>query len=208
MKRFESIYVILFFICMHVGSTAHASSFIEINVNNNISFDIPRNWVVLSDNKRITLNSIIESALLISGSVRFQANLKDDNGRPITTVQIYRWKSELNQTDVDAFGEPDIVEFNRQMQSQTNKGLHAVGGTVSNWHRTRKLHINDLVVLASEYSRPSNLAPFGHFRVQVLRIYSGEKSFSFVISYHEETILPLRILVDKVISTLRCTHCM
>jgi hypothetical protein len=193
---------------MQVASIAFASSFIKININNNISFDIPRNWVVFSDNKTITLNSIIESALPVSSSVRFQANLKDDKGRPITTVQIYRWKSEFHQTDVNGMGETDIIDYNRQMQNQIGKELNTVGGTVSNWFGSRKLHINDLVVLASEYSRPSNLASFGHFRVQILRIYSGDKSFSFVISYHEETNLPLRILVDKVISTLRCTHCM
>ena len=207
MIRFKSIYM-FFLLCLQVSSIASASSFIEINLNNSISFDIPRNWVVLSDNKTITLNSIIESALPISSSVRFQANLKDDNDSPITTVQIYRWKSEFYQADVDAMGEPDMADYNRQMQSQINKELNAVGGAVSNWQGTRKLHINGLVALASEYSRPSNLAPFGHFRVQVLRIYSGDKSFSFVISYHEETVLPLRILVDKVISTLKCPRCM
>ncbi len=207
-KRFVSIFVILLLINMQAVSYAYSSSFIEININNSISFHIPRNWTVLSDDKIITLNAIIESALPISTSVRFQANLKDDNGRPITTIQIYRWKSDFYQTDVDAFGELDIVDYNRQMQNQSDKQLNAIGGAISRWHGSKKSQVNGLVVLTSEYSRPSSLAPVGHFRVQVLRIYSGNKSFSFVISYHEENILPLRILVDKVISTLRCAHCM
>ncbi len=207
MKNFYFVFLMFFCICMQAGSFAYASSFIEINVNNNILFDIPRNWVVLSDNKTITLNSIIESVLPISSSVRFQANLKDDNGSPITTVQIYRWKSEFYQADIDAMGESDVSDYNQQMRSQMVKELKAVSGTVSNWHGTRKSRVNDLVILVSEYSRSSNLALFGQFRVQVLRIYSGDKSFSFVISYHEENILPLRVLVDKIITTLRCPHC-
>lgn len=196
-----------FCVCMQASSFAYSSSFIEINVNNSILFDIPRNWIVLSDNKTITLNSIIESVLPVSSSVRFQANLKDDGGRSITTVQVYRWKSEFYQADIDAMGEPDIFDYNQQMRSQTVKELKAVGGTVSNWHGTRKSRVNNLVVLVSEYSRSSDSALFGQFRVQVLRIYSGDKSFSFVISYHEENILPLRMLVDKIITTLRCPHC-
>lgn len=202
-------FILLFFLCayMQVGSVAYASSFIEINVNNDIVFNIPRNWVLLSDNMTITLNSIVESVLPVASSVRFQANLKDDSGRPITTVQIYRWKSEFHQADVDAMGEPDIYDYNQQMRSQMIKELKAVGGTVSNWHGTRKSYFNNLVALVSEYSRPSNLALSGHFRVQILRIYSGDKSFSFVISYHEESILPLRVLVGKVITTLKCPNC-
>lgn len=207
MKKIKFVFLMFFCIFMQAGSFAYASSFIKISINNSIVFDIPRNWIVLSDNKTIILNSIIESVLPVSSSVRFQANLKDDNGRPITTVQIYRWKSEFSQADVNAMSESDISDYNQQMRSQMAKELKAVGGAVSNWHGTKKSHVNDLVVLVSEYSRSSNLALSGQFRVQVLRIYSGDKSFSFVISYHEDNVLPLRVLVDKVIGTLRCPHC-
>lgn len=207
MKKFKFVFLMFFCLCMQAGSFVYASSFIGINVNNDISFDIPRNWVVLSDNKTITLNSIIESILPVTSSVRFQANLKDDNGKPITTVQIYRWSSEFYQADIDSMGESDMSDYNQQMRSQMVKELKAAGGTVSKWHGTRKSYVNDLVVLVSEYSRPSALGLSGQFRVQVLRVYSGDRSFSFVISYHEDNILPLRVLVDKIITTLRCSHC-
>lgn len=207
MNRFKFVCISLFFIIIQAGSIASASSFVKVSIENNISLDIPRNWVVLSDNNTITLNAVVESVLSIPASVRFQANLKDDKHRPIATVQIYRWTSELQQVDIDAMDDFDTNNYDRQVQAQMNKELSAVGGAASRWYGTRKIHVNGLVGLVSEYSRLSQLSPYGNFRVQVLRFYSGAKSFSFVVSYHEESALPLRILVDKIISTLICSKC-
>lgn len=207
MKRIKFMYLATcLLVFMHAASIVYASSFVEILVDDNVSFQIPRNWVVLSDNKTITLNSIIESAVSVSSKVHFQANLKNDNGSPITTVQIYKWRSDFDQTNVVEMKKNDIDEYDQGIHNQMQSELKQVGGSITNWFGTKKLNINGLVALASEYSRYSKIAPFGHFRVQVLRIYSGEQSFSFVISYHEESSLQLRTIVDKVISTLCIVH--
>jgi hypothetical protein len=184
-----------------------SNTFIEIEINHNLSFKLPRNWVILSDNKTITLNSIIESVLPISSKVQFQANLKNDRGKPLTTVQIYRWQSDVLQKNIHNISKEDLNNYDQAMREQMQKELSQVGGSIRKWLGTRKQYIGSLVALVSEYSRPSNIKPFGHFRVKVLRFYSGINSFSFVISYHEETSIPLRILVDKIISTLRCSPC-
>lgn len=191
-----------------INSDSYASSFVEIKLNDGISFQLPRNWVILSDNNTITLNSFIESVLPVSSKVSFQANLKDDMGNPLTNVQIYRWKSKYLQENISSMSKEEIDDYDQLMSNNTQKELRQAGGEFTSWHGTKKLTINGLVVLVSEYSRlTANEKPPGHFRVQVLRIYSGEQSFSFVISYHEETLLPLRVLVDKITSTLRCDRC-
>lgn len=198
-----------FLILFNINSKSYASSFVEIKLNDGISFQLPRNWVILSDNNTITLNSFIESVLPVSSKVSFQANLKDDKGNPLTNIQIYRWKSKYFQENISLMSKAEIDDYDQVMQKNIQKELRQVGGDFTSWHGTKKLTINGLVVLASEYSRlTANEKLLGHYRVQVLRIYSGEQSFSFVISYHEETLLPLRILVDKIISTLRCDRCM
>ena len=127
---------------------------------------MPSNWLVLSNNKTITLDAFVESVVPnYSGNIKFQANLKNDKAQPITTVQVYYWSSEYQQSE-----------------------------------------INGLDILRSEYRRPTTLLQ-GHVRVQILRIYCGLSSFSFVISYHEEEVLPLRPIIDKIISTLRSDVC-
>jgi len=207
MKGYKFVYFAgCLLVCMYTSSIVYAGNFIKILVDDNISFQVPKNWVVLSDNKTIRLNSFIESEVSVSSKVHFQANLINDKGNPITTVQIYKWTSEFNQTNVVEMKNNDIDGYDQSIHKQMQNQLKKVGGSLNNWYGTKKLNINGLAVLVSEYRRTSNIKPFGHFRVQVLRIYFGESSFSFVISYHEESSLQMRTIVEKIIATLCIAH--
>jgi hypothetical protein len=200
-------FVTIFFIIAQTNSIVKASSFIEIQIGEYIIFQIPKSWEVLSDNRIIKLNSFLESILSVPKTVNFQANLKNNNGKAITTVQIYQWESNFDQTDIIEMQKNEIGNYDKVMKEQMMKELVKVGGSISDWHGTKKQKINDLTVLSSEYSRTSEPSLSGHFRVQVLRVFSGSISFSFVISYHENSSTPMRIIVDKIISTLRCPRC-
>ena len=184
-----------------------ASSFVTIELPQNISFQMPRNWVVLSGNTTITLDAFLESVMPnVTSDIKFQANLKNDSEQPIAQVQIYYWSSEFLQSDVKGLSKVDVVTYNHNIRLQIEDELSDAGVRVTSWLGTTKKNINGLNVLISEYSRPSKLIQ-GHFRVQLLRIYCGVGSFSFVVSYHEEEILPLRPIADKIISTLQSDLC-
>lgn len=76
-------------------AVSHAATFLTLQFLTGISFDLPKNWVVLSKNKTITLDAYIEAVLpKANGDVKFQANLKNDYGQPIATVQVYYWNSQ------------------------------------------------------------------------------------------------------------------
>ena len=209
MTRSRLIFIALAsLVSIHVGHVTYASEVVEIQVNGNVSFQLPRDWVVLSDNKIVTLNSFLKSILPVSSATRFQANLKNDSGEPITVAQIITWRSDFSQADVIAMMNHDVDDYDLQMNEQMRSQIEQIGERITHWFGTRKHNISGLAVLTSEYSRTSKRSPLGHFRVQVVRVYSKEHSFSFVISYHEETLLPLRIVIDKIISTLRCPRCL
>jgi hypothetical protein len=103
--------------------------------------------------------------------------------------------------------EDDLGGYDQMMHEQLARQVSQIGGSITGWFGTRKQYINGLVALTSEYSRSQDFPPVGHARVQIIRVYSGKHSFSFVISYYEEAVPPLRSLVDEVVSTLRCIRC-
>lgn len=195
------------FLLILFAGISPASSFVTVELPQNISFQMPLNWVVLSGNKTITLDAFIESVMPnVTSDIKFQANLKNDKAQPIAQAQVYYWNSEFLQSDVKGLSKVDVTTYNRDMRLQMEDELSNAGVRVTSWLGTTRKNINGLTVLISEYSRPSKLIQ-GHFRVQVIRVYCGENSFSFVVSYHEEEVLPLRPIVEKVISTLRCGLC-
>jgi len=177
--------LLLFF--SQFNSIVHASSFIKIKVNNNVSFQLPRNWVVLSDDNVIILNSLVKSTLSVrsNSNIKFQANLTNDKGDPLTTVQVYslHFQDEFSQSRVAEMSEDDLGGYDQMMHEQTAKQVSQLGGAVesalrvTDWFGTRKQYINGLVALTSEYSRSQDFPLVGHFRVQVLRVYSGKHSF-------------------------------
>jgi hypothetical protein len=199
------VFCLILSVLMNIN-VACASVFVDVRINNKINVKLPKNWVIISDNGLTTLNSVIESATVTTSTVRFQANLKNDKGQPITTAQIYEWNSKLNQRDISKWSEYEINQYDTDMHNQSQTQLAQLGGTVSNWYKTEKIQINGLSILVSKYRRLSQ-NPDGHFIVKVLRVYSGNNSFSFVISYHEEAPIPLNPLVEKIISTLQCLTC-
>lgn len=206
MRRFSLRNSVLVVLALFASATA-ASSFVTVQLPQEISFQMPRNWVVLSGNKTITLDAFLESVMPNAISdIKFQANLKNDRGQPIAQVQVYYWSSEYGQFDIYHFSEVDVATYNRNMRVNLESEVKTFGSKITSWRGSSKKNINQLNVLISEYSRRSNLIS-GHFRVQVLRVYCGENSFSFVVSYHEEQIVPLRPIVGKIISTLRCSLC-
>jgi len=202
---------LLLLIFLQFNSIARASSFIKIKVNNNVSFQLPRNWVVLSDDNVIILNSLVKSTLSVrsNSNIRFQANLTNNKGEPLTTVQVYslHFQDEPSQSRFAEMSEDDLGGYDQMMHEQLARQVSQFGGRVTDWYGTRKQYINGLVALTSEYSRSQDFPPVGHARVQIIRVYSGKHSFSFVISYYEEAVPPLRSLVDEVVSTLRCLRC-
>lgn len=206
MRRFSLRKGVLLVLALFSSATA-ASSFVTVQLPQEISFQMPRNWVVLSGNKTITLDAFLESVIPnVISDIKFQANLKNDKAQPIAQVQVYYWSSEYGQFDIKYFSDADVATYDQNMRVNLTNELTIFGGEITTWLGSSKMNINRLNVLKSEYSRPSKLIS-GHFRVQVLRVYCEENTFSFVVSYHEEELVPLRPIIDKIISTLRCNHC-
>ena len=199
--------ILIFIVGLCVTVASHGSSYLNLQFPTGVSFDLPKNWVVLSRNKTITLDAYIEAVLPSTVSeIKFQANLKDDYGQPIATVQVYYWNSQTSQSDVEGFTTFDVAEYNDAMREQMYSQLQNIGSKVVSWNGTQRHTLGGLSILTSEYIRPSLLIK-GHFNVRVSRVYCGDNSISFVSSYHVEQIMNLRPLMDRVLSSLKHSNC-
>jgi hypothetical protein len=200
------ILFLLLLLPAQINASVLADDFVDIKLNDNISFQLPRNWVVISDNGLTRLNSVIKHSIFTISTVRFQANLKNEDGEAVTTLQLYGWDSKSNQNQISKWSQYEVQNYDLSLLNQFQKEAAQVGTTISSWYGTKVVQINGTYALESRYKRPSQFKN-GNFIVHVLRVYAGKNSFSFVISYHEQSTLPLGVLVDEIISTLRCGNC-
>jgi len=184
----------------------YASSFLTVRLPQGVFFDLPKNWIVFSENKRITLNAFVESMFERKQEIGFTASLQNDRGQAIAIVQTYYWKTSAGQEDVRNMSAHDVKYYDQEMYKDLIWQLGKMDGTIKKWMGTSKQIQNGLTTLISEYVRSSPLIK-GHFNVRILRIYCGAKSVSFVASYHQEQQFPLRAILDKVISTFRYQGC-
>ena len=188
-------------------AVAQAATFLTLHFPTGVSFDLPKNWTVISKNKTVTLDAYIEAVLpRAKGDVKFQANLKNDYGQAIATVQLYYWNSQTSQSDVEDVTAFDVAEYNDAMREQMQSQLRTIGSEVLSWSGTQKHSLGRLSVLTSEYVRPSSLIA-GHFNVRVSRVYCGDSSISFASSYHLGQPLSLRPIMDRVLASLKNTDC-
>jgi hypothetical protein len=83
------------------------ANFVTVTLPRGISIELPRNWVVLSNDQRITLDTAIEARLDLSGieqetsDLPFAANYYDDRGRVVGILNI-RYYPDLNLSQAEA----------------------------------------------------------------------------------------------------------
>ncbi len=186
------------------------ASYVRVHVPHGVSVELPRNWKVLSDNFRTTLDALVGAktadqagAVFATSDLNFAANLYDDQKRTIALANFRFYPAQtVTQEDVAGASDEDLAVFDRSLAAETGKGYVAFGGRITRWWGTRRVRHLTRYLLVSEYSR-SGSDSIGPFRVQLVRVLNGSESFTFTISYAEKLEPILRPICDSVISSLR-----
>jgi len=185
-----------------------SDNFVKVNLPKGVSIEIPKNWVVLSGNQRITLDSAVESRLDLSGieqeesKLQFAANYYDDKRNTLGILNIrYYPQLDITQEDVRTATLQDVEEIDPALKESIIKSAKAFGMTVTSWNGTQKTIINGITVFLTEYRRNSQKGG-GEFRVRLVRVLSGNKSFTLTVSYHEDASFLLKPITDKIINSL------
>ena len=96
------------------------------------------------------------------------------------------------------------------------ESMKIFNGTLQSWSGTRKNNINGITTIITEYSRKA-LKGSGDFRIRLIRVLAGSKSFTLTVSYNKEESFTLEPITSRIISSLKlsgfkpqldgCVHC-
>jgi hypothetical protein len=196
-------------LCISLFSVAlAANNFIPIRLPHGVQIELPRNWEALSMNQRITLDSAVQSRneragiFDASSDLNFGANYYDEAGKTAAIVNVrYYPDSEVSQLDARAAVQSDIRELDSALRESMVKAAQIGGFSVLAWNGTIKQVINGITAFVTEYKR-SPLKGNGNFKVRLVRVFNGGKSFTLTISYREDQEYLLRPIGDRIISSL------
>ncbi|MEJ2653333.1 MAG: hypothetical protein P8173_16545, partial [Gammaproteobacteria bacterium] len=190
------------------GVASATDNFARVKLPKGVSLEIPKNWVVLSGNQRITLDSAVESGLDLSGikqedsELPLAANYYDDKGNTLGIMNVrYYPQLELTQADAQSAKTQDVRELDAAMKENMVTSMKAFNMTVTSWSGTRKSVINGITVFLTEYQRKS-LKGNGDFKVRLVRVLAADKSFTLTVSYHEAASFLLKPITDRIINSL------
>lgn len=190
------------------GAASATDNFARVKLPKGVSIELPKNWVVLSGNQRITLDSAVESGLDLSGikqegsELPFAANYYDDKGNTLGIMNVrYYPQLELTQADAQSANAQDVREIDAALKESMIPSMKAFNMTVTSWAGTQKSAINGITVFLTEYQRKS-LKGSGEFRVRLVRVLAADKSFTVTVSYHEGASFLLKPITDRIINSL------
>lgn len=190
------------------GVASATDNFARVKLPKGVSIEIPKNWVVLSGNQRITLDSAVESVLDLSGikqegsELPFAANYYDDKGNTLGIMNVrYYPQLDLTQADAQSANAQDVRELDAALKESMIPSMKAFNMTVTSWAGTQKSVINGITVFLTEYQRKS-LKESGEFRVRLVRVLAADKSFTVTVSYHEAASFLLKPITDRIINSL------
>ena len=190
------------------GVASATDNFARVGLPKGVSIELPKNWVVLSGNQRITLDSAVESGLDLSGieqessDLPFAANYYDDKGNTLGLLNVrYYPQLELTQADALSANAQDVKELDAALKENLLPSMKAFGMPVTSWTGTHKTLLNGNTVFITEYRRKP-LKGSGEVRVRLVRVFNGSKSFTLTVSYHEVESFLLKLITDGIINSL------
>lgn len=186
---------------------AQPSSYVIVHLPKGVSIELPRNWVVISNNQRTTLDAAVVARQGNAGmadfrsDLAFAANYYDDSRRTAGIVNVrYYPEQTVTQADARNLSAAEVRELDALLQQDIQKGVALSGNRLLAWQGTSKNSLNGLIVFISSYRRSS---PNGIFQVRLVRVLDAGRSFTLTISYREDQAYFLQPISDYVIRSLR-----
>jgi hypothetical protein len=208
-KRSYALSMILVVLSLNAPMFARATGdFVTISLPKGVSIELPRDWVVLSNKQRVTLDTFVESGLDLSGidqpdsDLSFAANYYDEGGDIIGKVNVrYYPQIKLSQADAIGMTNQDLQELDAAIKQGMIGGMKALGMPVTSWRGTSKRELNGITAFITDYHRES-ARDSSDFRVRLARVFAEDKSFTLTASYSESAARILGPITDRIIDSL------
>jgi hypothetical protein len=192
-----------------ISSVANAAgNFVLVSLPKGVTVELPRNWSVLSNNQRITIDSYVQAKRELSGAIDpssdlgFAANYYDELGKTAVIFNIrYYPEQTVTQTMSRAATTSDTKDIDDAIHSGVVESQQQFGVQLLSWSGTTKQAINGTVAFVTEYRRAGyrDSAPF---RVRLVRVLNAGRSFTVTVSYREDQEHLLEPICDRVIQSI------
>lgn len=184
-------------------AAAQQPTYVSIRLPKDVSIELPRNWILMSGNERITLDAaaIAQGLGDFRHDLAFAANYYDEGGKTAAYLNSNYYPTQVvTQSVVSSFSGEDIRNIDSLLQQELQKGITLAGGTLVAWLGTSRQTINGTAALVSEYRSSS---PYGSFRTRLVRVLDAGRSFTLNVSYREDHADLLQPISDRIIRSLR-----
>lgn len=196
--------VIAFFILTSVNAS---DDYVRVDLPKGVSIELPKDWEVLSDGQRIALETMADSVFDLSdieygNDFQFAANYyRNDQIVGITIINYYP-NDGMTQKDSLQATQQDISEMDTALKKAVVKPMKTAGMPILSWEGAKKVTFNGITAIVTEYRR-KGIKDSGAFRVRLIRVFAGERSFTLTVSYLEEIASSLEPSTDRIISSLK-----
>ena len=182
-----------------------ASNFVRVPLGKGASIEIPKNWVVLSENRRTTIESFVEAKGFrqTETTLSFAANLYDDRGKTLALVNARFYPDNpITQEKARQVTSADLREIDVELRQAVEAPQKAMGVRMLNWYGSRIQVVNGLYVLVYEHQN-SGAGDAGVARVRGLRVWRSPRSFTVTLMYRERDAATLLPIIDYMTNSLR-----
>lgn len=191
----------------------YAGGIVKIELPKGVSIELPSDWVVMSKNQVARLNEItrqqysrldLTNILFPLSEFPFAANYYYDNKIVTGMVNIrYYPYLDITQDDSRRCDDSELKALDSEIFRSIKRDMDLTNDTfLVSWEGTRKISINNATVFLSEYRRNAQTSK-GYFRVRLVRVFNGDKSFTLTVSYHESVAFLMQPMTDRIINSLR-----
>jgi len=171
-----------------------------------ISFQLPRNWQTISANTRTTLDAAVETLTHtedIATDLAFAANCYDDVGQVVGIFNIRFYPDMVvSQQQVADASAADIAAFDQELRVSLSQSMSEAGLRIVAWNGTKVHAVAGRYMLVTDYQRIS-MSRGTSFRVRLVRVFNGPKSFTMTVSYRDDASVFLAPISNKIMQSLR-----
>jgi hypothetical protein len=192
-------------VCLVAVNSWGASDFIRVPLGKGASIEIPKNWTVISDNQRVTIDALVEAqGYRKSGwEFNFGANLYDEQGKTMALVNARFYPNNaITQAEARGATPSDLREFDIELKKNLEAPLNAMGSRMAKWFGSKMRVINGLYVLVHEHQQ-SGVGDQGTARVRGLRVWNSPRSFTVTLRYQVQYATMLLPIIDYMTNSLR-----
>ena len=136
-----------------------------------------------------------------SSDLTFAANYSDEEQKTAGIVNVrYYPEQTISQRDVRGLSPAELRAVDEEGKRELTRALSSMNVKLLSWVGTSRRTINAMTAIVVEFRRAGL---DGVFRVRLVRVLDGVRSFTLTASYREDQVRLLEPITSYVISTLR-----